>query len=387
MKMGLSRLMLVWGAIGLLSQLAFAAPVKWEQNGHWYEVIVVGPPGEISWPAAKAAAEEKGGYLATLTSAEENTFVFNLTVSTPGAWHSSAEWMIGPWIGGSDAASEGNWQWVTGEPWAYTNWLSGQPDNWEDEDYLIFWGRSTITPTWNDADIANGYVIEYDSLIHISSIDPSSGAPGIRATISGQNFLAPCVLEWVTFGSQSLVHEISWTDQEIIVQVPYPTSSGEQTVEVTVHKTAPTQESNSVLFTYKKPQIVEITPPSATPKTEVVIRGQNFGVPPKKLPEGYGIRFGLSSASYWKSWTDTEIVVRAPKDYGTGDTDAQVLKWIVKVLLFGWQPGIPAAIAVVIEELIDQGIVRPAERQTQVNVIVTTPVGDSNAQPFTYTVP
>lgn len=155
-----SKLLLVFGLIVMVSQLGLAAPVTWEQNGHSYEVIVSGP---ISWNSAQAAAEGKGGYLATITSAEENQFVFNLTVNTPGAWH-QAGWWIGPWLGGSDAASEGNWQWVTGEPWVYTNWLSGQPDNWEDEDYLMFWGSGSIMPTWNDGDVADSYVIEYDSI-------------------------------------------------------------------------------------------------------------------------------------------------------------------------------------------------------------------------------
>jgi beta-lactam-binding protein with PASTA domain len=88
-------------------------------------------------------------------------FVFDLTVAA-GVWFPSAEWFVGPWLGGTDAASEGNWEWVTGEPWGYTNWLAGQPDNWQDEDYLMFWGLGSITPTWNDGDIASSYVIEYE---------------------------------------------------------------------------------------------------------------------------------------------------------------------------------------------------------------------------------
>jgi hypothetical protein len=185
----------------------------------------------------------------------------------------------------------------------------------------------------------------------------------------------------------------SWTDTEIVVEVPkpaLPNPSGERVVEVTVQKFFPTQASNSVSFTYKMPHIDSITPSLATIRTEVVIRGQNFGVPDKHLPEGYGIKFGLSNAYYWKSWDDNEIVIQAPKDYGTGQTEANIIKAIVKVLLFGL-PELPEplrnVIEILIEELIDSGVgIMPSEGEVRVNVIVTTPVGESNAQPFTYIV-
>jgi len=155
------------------SNLGFAVPVpvQWEENGHWYEVVVIPEPG-ISWSQAQAAAVAQGGYLATITSAEENDFVFGLTVDTPGAWIYSAEWAIGPCLGGYQERSapdygepSGGWRWVTGEPWGFTNWLAGQPDNWLDfEDRLIFWGRGQKTPTWNDFNGDSGvrmYVVEY----------------------------------------------------------------------------------------------------------------------------------------------------------------------------------------------------------------------------------
>jgi hypothetical protein len=140
----------------MASQLGLAAPVQWATNGHWYEGVVV--DNYISWSEAQAAAVAKGGYLATLTSAEENAFVFNLVVDLPGAWRSPAEYEEGPWLGGYQdrtaadySEPSAGWRWVTGEPWGYTNWLAGQPDNWNGiEDYLCFWGLGTQTPTWND---------------------------------------------------------------------------------------------------------------------------------------------------------------------------------------------------------------------------------------------
>ena len=173
MKTRKNGVLLVCAVVVAAAQPALAAPVQWEQNGHWYEVIVLPTPG-VSWPDAQAACEAKGGYLATITSAEENQFVFDLTVNTPGAWAYSAEWAIGPCLGGYQDLNApdyseplGGWRWVTGEAWEYTNWLGGQPDNWLNfEHRLIFWSYWSPAPTWNDFNGDEGiinYVIEYDS--------------------------------------------------------------------------------------------------------------------------------------------------------------------------------------------------------------------------------
>lgn len=72
-------------------------------TGHFYQFISV--PG-ISWSDAKAISNAKlyhglKGYLATIVSAEENSFIQSKTNG------------VG-WIGASDAAVEGEWRWVTG---------------------------------------------------------------------------------------------------------------------------------------------------------------------------------------------------------------------------------------------------------------------------------
>ena len=92
--------------------------------------------GSFTWTAAKADAESRGGYLATITSEEENARVFAAVQSN------------NPWLGGTDQAGEGTWAWVTGESWSYSNWYTGQPDNDSGAaDYLHFWNGGD---QWND---------------------------------------------------------------------------------------------------------------------------------------------------------------------------------------------------------------------------------------------
>jgi hypothetical protein len=174
---------------GMLGSLLFSAnalpahagPTHWNGNGHWYEAVLA-PSGNISWTDAQAAASKAGGYLATITSAAENAFVFGLVANDnafwpDGTWH-------GPWLGGyqdrhAPGYSEpaGGWRWVTGEPWSYANWSAGEPnDNFNfgfplGEDRVQFGsGRSG---GWNDApnDIlvtrsgrVSGYIVEFNAV-------------------------------------------------------------------------------------------------------------------------------------------------------------------------------------------------------------------------------
>jgi hypothetical protein len=135
----------------------WSAPVQWSGNGHFYEAMSA--PRGITWSNAQIAAEASGGYLATINSAVENAFVFSL-IDAPLFWNTYS----GPWLGGLQPAGSpepnGNWQWVTGEPFGYTNWSPGQPNNAgeiNDEDSLHFWSISSgRSPQWND--IAGGSV-------------------------------------------------------------------------------------------------------------------------------------------------------------------------------------------------------------------------------------
>lgn len=145
-----------------------ADPVRWIGNGHFYDVVSI--PNTISWEQANAAANAAGGYLATITSLAENSFVFSL-VNNPLYWHGFS----GPWLGGyqQPATQEpgANWRWVTGETWSYTNWQPAQPNDsgGKTEDKLQF-GFASLVSVWNDIMSIDptpayrpiAYVVEWD---------------------------------------------------------------------------------------------------------------------------------------------------------------------------------------------------------------------------------
>src|SRR5882672_3346614 len=67
-------------------------------NGHFYEAVQA--PAGITWDDAEAYAAAHGGYLATITSKEENAFVFKL-VDDAGFWMDGPRGeSLGPWLGG-----------------------------------------------------------------------------------------------------------------------------------------------------------------------------------------------------------------------------------------------------------------------------------------------
>jgi len=155
-------------AVMLTWSYAGAAPIQWTVasggNGHYYEGIY--DAASITWDNAKLTAAAstylgQTGYLATITSSAENTFVADVMAGIHETF----------WVGGTQpsgsAEPDGDWGWITGETWNFTSWRSGEPNDNGDEnalsmhasDHALGWGE-----TWNDlaSDTSlNGYVVEY----------------------------------------------------------------------------------------------------------------------------------------------------------------------------------------------------------------------------------
>ena len=153
-------------ALGLAAP-ATAAPMQWASNGHYYEVIWA--HAAITWNQAKnmaAALTHNGqtGYLATITSAAEQTFVDHVNNTFTNSSNSHSGTYVRAWLGGNDIASEGTWEWITGESFSYSNWAGGEPNNYFGEDHLLGWWSGN---KWNDCDgTCNGvqkFVVEFDA--------------------------------------------------------------------------------------------------------------------------------------------------------------------------------------------------------------------------------
>ena len=145
-----------------LAPLAHATAVTWTGNGHTYDIVTSAT--DTTWDGARALAAGMGGYLATITSAEENVFVAAL-VNGQGTGNLERYW-LGGYQTDPNSASEpaGSWAWVTGEVWSYTNWAVGEPNNGVGgtQHWLHYW---PAPGQWDDMEnrlgTMNSYVIEY----------------------------------------------------------------------------------------------------------------------------------------------------------------------------------------------------------------------------------
>lgn len=174
---------------------ANAAPTLWPDNGHYYETFV---SDGIAWSAANSAATsivndgEVGMrcYLATLTSSTEHDFVDGLRSATPGINTSGNFENSELWIGGFQdpptAVASANWKWVTGEAFAYTNWLPGEPNDagTEGEEFMTI-GWSNLSG-WNDeAQLTGiwGYVKECQVDVDVNPDGPIDATSGVARNI------------------------------------------------------------------------------------------------------------------------------------------------------------------------------------------------------------
>jgi hypothetical protein len=119
-----------------------------------------------NWTGAQAQAVVAGGNLVTINDAEEQAFL----VSTFGG----SELL---WIGLNDIATEGTFQWVSGQPVTYTNWYepSGEPNNSHNEDWTIM--NWVFPGQWNDyypLDIPDYMGERYRGIIEVSTPEPTS---------------------------------------------------------------------------------------------------------------------------------------------------------------------------------------------------------------------
>ncbi|MBL8144441.1 MAG: tandem-95 repeat protein [Acidobacteria bacterium] len=166
----------------------------YDSTGHYYEFVSV---AGLAWGTSRTRAGATGsygtagyptgmfglqGYLATITSADENAF---LTQKVAGS----------AWIGATDVSVDGQWRWVTGpeglessgngrlfcvgnnpctaQSGYYVNWNGGEPNGAaHSEDYAHMMSWTTPAGMWNDLPDAGGggqyastgYVVEYGGM-------------------------------------------------------------------------------------------------------------------------------------------------------------------------------------------------------------------------------
>ena len=188
------------GSLGWVAPPAMADDDEEEVFGKWFYFETTGSyyrvdldPTHPTWDEASTHAEAIGAHLVTITSQEENDFVVSLLTSAecwgePDPYGSAP----GPWMGGlqTEGAAEptGGWTWVTGEPFEYTHWASGEPNNFPEsganENRMLFWGPGdSQAGVWNDAREDYGGTVAY--VMEISAVDCNGNGTPDEDDVSG----------------------------------------------------------------------------------------------------------------------------------------------------------------------------------------------------------
>ncbi len=110
-----------------------------DYNGHRY----FKSNSTYTWKQAKAICDSLKGYLTIPNNSGENTFLKTMAAGSL------------TWIGISDEITEGKYLSVFGDSVSYFNWKSGQPDNFNDEDYV----HIDANGLWNDG--PNSYLLNF----------------------------------------------------------------------------------------------------------------------------------------------------------------------------------------------------------------------------------
>lgn len=175
-------------------------------NNHLYKFI----SGSITWDSAYTAAQAQtaygvSGYLATITSSQENTFV-------------SGRLTGDGWIGGTDSAVEGVWKWVTGPEanttfWngtgggsspTYAAWNPSEPNQSGNEDCAETYVASGL---WNDLPCSasiGGYVVEFGTPGNLPAV-VATNISIVTADVPAVTSLSPTNGSLLATANQNLV--------------------------------------------------------------------------------------------------------------------------------------------------------------------------------------
>ena len=145
------------GTLSSVASALLSANIQGSETneGHTYALT----SDTLSWDAAATAAAAVGGYLATLNTKAENTWLYDKF----GHYGGTARDL---WIGSKDNVTEGTWYWYNGTtsgddnvsdnissgakwPDGTAKWASGEPNNASGEDCGTIRGSQNKS-TWND---------------------------------------------------------------------------------------------------------------------------------------------------------------------------------------------------------------------------------------------
>ena len=144
----------------------------------------------------------------------------------------------------------------------------------------------------------------------INSISPASGTVGTQVTLTGANFGATQGSSTLSLGPAATI--TTWSDTQIVFNVPQGATPGQQTIWLFVDSVAATE--NFTVNSQASPTITTMSPASGPTGTQVTIIGSGFG----SIQGTNTLTFNGVAATV-ASWTDTSISASVPPGATSGN--------------------------------------------------------------------
>ncbi len=168
-----------------------------------------------TWQAAKDRCTALGGRLAEIHSASENYLIMSMATKAR---------VEGVWLGASDAAQEGRWQWNSNAGFTYSNWDTGQPNNKKGGENYLFMTIQTSPGRWSDQpndslQFKTAFVCEWDA----NAVIPAAVSANIPVASAGGTPTIPeadlaARSRWVTPGGIAFVRQPGGSWSELVEQ-------------------------------------------------------------------------------------------------------------------------------------------------------------------------
>lgn len=187
------------------------------------------------------------------------------------------------------------------------------PTSWTDTQIVlpIFSGATTgaVKVKANNGDWSNADVPFALSNVRITSVSPGSGPVGQQVTVTGSGFGTSQGTSTLKFNGTSATQVGSWSDTQIVANVPTGATSGSVLVTVAGLDSNPDQT-----FSIAGVRVQQVSPASGPVGTQVTITGERFGA-----TQGTStITFNGQNPQSIVSWSDTTVVAVVPTTARTG---------------------------------------------------------------------
>lgn len=156
-----------------------------EFNGHYYYLYDLDTV--TGWAAAQQYCQEQGGHLATITSAEEDAFLYS---------YMRQKGCDSAMFGLTDQDADDDWKWVTGEEFSYYNWHTGEPNHQGGYEHYGMYYREMTDGTWNDGDGRDGpFLCEWEDASARRPIPTASKERDIVLVLDGSGSMGGTPIE------------------------------------------------------------------------------------------------------------------------------------------------------------------------------------------------